>query len=391
MHPLRVAFPIVASRAWQGGFNYQLNLCRALAAHANSRVEPVAFFGEDVSTEDVARFVAEPGIEVICHAAFSHGGRTAKLLRALILGLDYEAEGAFNSARIDLVFESARFFGRRLRQPVIAWFPDFQHRRLPELFKKAAWLKREIGFRMQIRHGRAILVSSEDARNDCETYYPWSCSSVYVMHFPAVISESDLSSKPAEILQKYSLPERFIYLPNQFWLHKNHALVLEALGILQQRGVPMCVVTTGGTNDPRDPSLFSNIQKKIDELGLSRAFRVLGVVPRSHVVALLRICKAFLNPSRCEGWSSGVEEAKLFGVPMLLSDLAVHREQAGSSAQYFPIDDSIALADLLAVAIDGPLGENSPRQLLVDADERTRGYAKSFADIASQIFEKSRA
>ena len=56
---------------------------------------------------------------------------------------------------------------------------------------------------------------------------------------------------------------------------------------------------------------------------------------------------ALLNPSLYEGWSTTVEEARSAGVPMLLSDLTVHREQAGDRAAYFSGGDAEGLANLL--------------------------------------------
>lgn len=385
--PLRIAFPIVASRAWQGGFNYQLNLCRALAAHAADRIEAVAFFGEDAAAGDIEAFAAESGTEVIRHAAFSRAGQGARLARAVLIGLDRDAAASFAAARIDVVFESARFYGRRLQPAAIAWFPDFQHRHLAHLFSRAAWWRREMGFRMQLRHDRTLLVSSEDARRDCEHYYPQSQGSVRVLRFPAVVAPEDLVADPAAVQAHYGLPERFIYLPNQFWRHKNHAIVVEALGLLHKRGIAVSVVATGNTSDPRDPALFRTLLAKAQELGASDMFRALGVVPRAHVFALMRSCTAFLNPSACEGWSSGVEEAKLFGVPMLLSDLAVHREQAGPLARYFATDDAASLAELLASTMNNPGATPLLRMPAPDAIERTRAYADAFAAIVRHAWE----
>jgi hypothetical protein len=53
----------------------------------------------------------------------------------------------------------------------------------------------------------------------------------------------------------------------------------------------------------------------------------------------MRTGSASLNPSRFEGWSTVVEEIKALGVPMILSDLRMHRERAGETARYFAPDD----------------------------------------------------
>ena len=57
-------------------------------------------------------------------------------------------------------------------------------------------------------------------------------------------------------------------------------------------------------------------------------------LPYAELLVLMQGARALINPSRFEGWSTSVEEARTLGVPMLLSSIAVHREQAGDVADY---------------------------------------------------------
>jgi len=101
------------------------------------------------------------------------------------------------------------------------------------------------------------------------------------------------------------------------------------------------------------------------------------MIPLPHVFALLRGSIALINPSRFEGWSTTVEEAKSFGVPMVLSDLEVHREQAAGTARYFGTDDPVALADHLADAVKDP-ELVATRHLVLDLDARVSRFAADF-------------
>lgn len=387
-YPLRIAIPAVSSRAWLGGFNYQLNLARSLASHASDKINPVVFFGDDADDDDVAAFAASPDVEVVRDVSFSRQGQAVRQMRALLLGLDIDAAKAFAARKIDIVFEPARFFGRCLKQPAIAWFPDFQHRRMPQMFNRLARWRREIGFRVQLRYDRTILLSSKDAQNDCENYYPQSKGKTRVLRFPAMIETKDLASDPKLVLSQYQIPDQFIYLPNQFWRHKNHAVVIEALGLLRRRGSDVRVVATGNPSDPRDPVLFARLMGRLDELGATSMFQMLGIIPRSHVIALMQTCSALINPSVCEGWSTGVEEAKLLGVPMILSDIAVHREQAGKAAMYFDVNDAVAVADILAAT--SQIIFDCPRALVGNAANIAQAFAAEFAEIASEAYERRR-
>jgi ABC-type sugar transport system substrate-binding protein len=58
-------------------------------------------------------------------------------------------------------------------------------------------------------------------------------------------------------------------------------------------------------------------------------------------------CVALINPPNLEGWSTPVEEAKASDVPMILSNLDVHREQASDRAFYFGPKSPEQLAKIL--------------------------------------------
>ena len=150
------------------------------------------------------------------------------------------------------------------------------------------------------------------------------------------------------IADEYKLPEYFFYLPNQFWKHKNHRVVIEALHLLKQQGHEIVVAAAGKPDDYRHRDHYEMLRSLVVSYGLEGNFRFLGMVPRQHVFALMRTYTALVNLSLFEGWSSTVEEAKTLGVPMLLSNLGVHVEQADGSADYFAAHAPDQLAALMA-------------------------------------------
>ena len=77
-------------------------------------------------------------------------------------------------------------------------------------------------------------------------------------------------------------------------------------------------------------------------------------LPYADILALNARTDALLNPSRFEGWSTPVEEAKALGTPMALSGLGVHREQVGEAAIFFDAHDADACAEALRAVMAGP-------------------------------------
>jgi glycosyltransferase involved in cell wall biosynthesis len=210
---------------------------------------------------------------------------------------------------------------------------------------------------------------------------------------PPNLSEGDGESAIASV---YQLPQRYFYLPNQFWKHKNHRTVVEALRILRQEGYHTVVAASGRAEDYRHPGHFAALQSLVHQYGLTHNFRFLGIVPRRHVFMLMRDCAALINPSLSEGWSTTVEEAKSLGVPMLLSDLRVHREQAGDCADYFDPEAEGQLASLMARHEDSPDPSRREREheAIVASHMRVKQFAFDFSETverATAVFLQQRA
>lgn len=375
LRPLRIAFSHISRRLWAGGYNYQRNLFAALAWSLPGEFVPVIFAGNTADENELAELAATPGVEVVRSAAFDGQPGSAA---ALGLGLDPGAAAAFRSARIDVVVEAAHFFGWRLAIPVVAWIPDLQHRSLPQLFPRMARWRREIGFRVQMASGRTIMLSSESAHRDFRTYYPRAGNDVCVVRFATQPPAALLNTDPSEVIATYGLPESYFYLPNQFYRHKNHQLVVDALTILKKRGANVVVCASGSTEDRREPGYYELVNAQVRERGLDAHFRHVGTIPLLHVYALLRASTALINPSRFEGWSTTVEEAKSFGVPMILSDLDVHKEQTDGAARYFGVNDPVALADHLMQVSQQARGL-VVRNVVPHQDDSVRAFAASFA------------
>ena len=380
---MRVAFTLIGGKKWTGGYNYLLNLTTLLSLHRREVVTPVIFVGTRVPLDELKAFAGLKGVEVVRTPLMEPSRKLGALVRGVILGHDSALVELFRKHEIDVVFEAAMFYGWRFSLPVLAWLPDFQHRYLRRLFSISAWLKRELSIQAQVASGRRFMLSSEDARRSCEKFYPRTLGRTQVVRFavppPPLVGIGDAR----ELARGYGLPESFVFMPNQFWMHKNHLLVVEALALLRDGGHEVVIAAPGRQVDPRDPDYFRRVREAVDHLKLQHEFRFLGMIPYHHLAILLRASVGLLNPSTFEGWSTTVEEARAQGAPMLLSDIAVHREQAGSAASYFDPASAASLAEALLTF--RPLSE-SVRQTQAfgaqrDAHDRATRFAHEFVSV----------
>lgn len=387
---MRVAFGLMGGSHWTGGVNYLVNLLTALADLPGRPVESLLFAGPNADGNVLARlqpFLAQrPHLDRLWQPgtlAFR-----ARLASALLLQRDVAAERRFRETGVDVVFQHGAWFGFRFGLPTLGWIADFQHRHLPEMFTRVNWWKRELGYRALARSATTVLLISESARRDCENFYSRARGRTAVLPFAVTVEDRAWRRDPTEVRKRYGLPERFIFLPNQFWQHKNHLRVLAALRLLRDRGQSVCVALSGAPEDRRQPDYPRRVLTAIDELDLRAQCRVLGFVPHEDVLALMRAAVAVLNPSLFEGWSTSVEEAKALGAPILLSDLAVHREQAPPREQcrYFDPREPAAIAQALEGAWNEWLpGPRPERELQARATiaVRRRAYGEHFVTVAT--------
>ena len=120
---------------------------------------------------------------------------------------------------------------------------------------------------------------------------------------------------------------------------------------------------------------------------LERNLLILGLIPYEDVLFMMRNCVAVINPSRFEGWSSTVEEAKSLGKRILLSNISVHREQSPENARYFDPDDVAGLCSHIVEAWNGGEGGEggwrSRAQSLLR--ERTLAYGEGYVRLVEEI------
>ena len=377
---IRVGFAPVDGKHWTGGFHYLKNLLTALSLYRPRYIVPVVLCGVDVPNEVASALAAIPGVEIQRLSAPVFASRGWRLAQALTMGRDPLLYSLVARFHLDAVFESAEFYGWRLGVAAISWIPDFQHRVLRDHFSFAGYWRREIGFRVQISARRTVMFSSQDCINFCLQHYRVSPDRLTLVRFAVPTARIPDPVTSRAVADRYGLPSHFFYMPNQFWRHKNHLLVLDALALLKKQGAPIMVVASGKQSDLRHPDHFAEVQAKIARLRLTNQVRLLGLIPYDDVVSLMCASIAVLNPSLSEGWSTSVEEARALGVPMLLSDLDVHREQAGCKATYFDRYSAQSLADALR-QFEAP--SDTVRQQMavaahVDSQERVLQFAADF-------------
>jgi glycosyltransferase involved in cell wall biosynthesis len=267
------------------------------------------------------------------------------------------------------------------------WLPDFQHRHLPQYFDPNVLTRREAGLSTFFNDARTIVFSSHNAASDYKRFYPAATARAEVLHFHTFPPDSWYGGDPLKVQSKFHLPDKFVLVSNQLWQHKNHLELFKALALLssaRSHDLPH-VVCTGYPADERNPNHINHCLRAVHELGLAQHVSILGLIERAEQIQLLRRCIAVVQPSLFEGWSTIVEDARVFGKEILMSDIAVHKEQNPPNGLYFEHASARSLADCLdeiwKTGVPGPDIERET-DARTKAIENARAYARSFLSLA---------
>lgn len=344
---LTIGIEASLDKTWIAGMLYIRNVVYALATLPDERQPRLRLLPIDADSlhavEDLARTysfvsVAAPGIG---HAKLLNAWLfIRRVLRRIQYHVDRQIVPAFRGLSVSFPDWGKPVPGT----PQIAWIPDFQHVHLPQMFSSDEVRRRtERVARIASSKGTLVL-SSESAKQDFLRIHPARSVDVRVWRFCSTITEPDLREwHPQRALE---LPTFYLYVANQFWAHKGHLTLFEALCLLRKDNITPAVVCTGLMNDPRNPKYAQKVRDFLREKDLTRQVTLLGVIDRDQQIQVLRRAAAVIQPSMFEGWSTVVEDARAVGRPVLLSDIPVHREQL-PDGEFFKAGDGSSLANSL--------------------------------------------
>jgi glycosyltransferase involved in cell wall biosynthesis len=376
-----------AGKNWMGGVHYVTNLIKALhALPASERPHMTLFRLGKHSSSDVYDEV-EPLVQETHIVRIPTNFRRRWWHKLTRTHNDSWLNKPARWSGVQLVFPTMTPFHFLFDVPWIAWVPDFQDKYYPQYFTAEELHSRDTYRGDLARRAPLIVVSSHVARADLEKYHPEAHGRIEVMHFRTFPDASNRTGDPAAMRAKYNVPEKFLLIANQFWMHKNHLMVFKAIQQVRAELPDLKVICTGSLEDYRNPAYIGEVQQFLRDNALEDTIRILGILPADEQRQLFRAAAAVIQPSLFEGWSSIVEESRLFGKKAYLSDIGVHREQALPDALYFDPHQPEALAALLRETwADLPPGPDLQREAETFANQLilVQDYARQFLQIAER-------
>lgn len=228
--------------------------------------------------------------------------------------------------------------------PLMTPIFDLMHRyerRFPEV--KSEYYLREYMFLNQCRKGEILLADSEVGKKHIIESYGRKrkdlASHIKILPFippDYIYHYAPIAEFPYKIFDKY------IFYPAQFWKHKNHEGLIEAMSLLKQKGVEINLVLVGSEKNNR-----GNVESLIREKNLENNVKILGYVTDDEIVYLYQHARALVMPTFFGPTNIPPLEAFALGCPVATSGIYGVPEQVGDAALLFDPNSAGEIANAI--------------------------------------------
>ena len=212
----------------------------------------------------------------------------------------------------------------------IVW--DLQHRLqpfFPEVSVDGQWISRERHYSESLRRAMAVITGTEAGRSEIERFYGVPRERIHILPHPTprfALIAGDEDGEPAR--DRFALAVPYLFYPAQFWPHKNHVCVLEAIrSIRENRGIDLHVAFVGS-----DYGNENYVHSAAQRLGVADLVRFLGFVSRDELISLYRGALALVYPSYFGPENLPPLEAFALGCPVIAARVPGAEEQLGDAA-----------------------------------------------------------
>ena len=251
--------------------------------------------------------------------------------------------------------------------PTVAMVVDLLHRDFPFSIPAQTREWRELQFRKLASYVDFYQVISDFTAQRLQTIYQVPSHQIF---------KTSLPIQHRLRIEKNERPRKsFFFYPANFWIHKNHEVLLMAYQIylanMGNREAWDLILT--GYLDERARFL----QRLADDLEISSRVKFLGHVPETELGQLYSNASCLVFPSLHEGFGIPIIEAMSFGMPIVCGREASIPEVAGEAALYANARNPLELA----LALQRITEDENLRDTLVARGRKQLGKFDFFMEV----------
>jgi glycosyltransferase involved in cell wall biosynthesis len=189
-----------------------------------------------------------------------------------------------------------------------------------------------------------------------EEIYRWTGIRARAIHhgFDRNLFFRDMEPSPEELKQKLDRTndELRLLFVSHYNYYRNFETLIRSLPLLRKliEPRPVRLFLTCKLEPGANPGSYRTeaAAQLVEELGVRANLVELGTVPYHLLHHVYRACDLYVTPAYVETFAHPLVEAMAAGLPVIASDLAVHREVCGDAALYFKIFSPENLAETVS-------------------------------------------
>jgi glycosyltransferase involved in cell wall biosynthesis len=245
---------------------------------------------------------------------------------------------------VDLVW-FATVYAERCDVPFIVTILDLEHVRqpwFPEVGALGEWARRNRHFGHFIPRATRVIVPNEAGRDQVVRYFRIEPERVLCLGHPTPAFAHEAARRdplPRARVDALGIGARYLFYPAQFWAHKNHAMLLDALATLARDGPGSYELVLVGS----DKGQLDHARELATKAGIADLVHFLGFVETDDLVALYQHAHALTYVSFFGPENLPPLEAFALGCPVIAADIPGAREQLGDAALLVPPTDAAGL------------------------------------------------
>ena len=278
----------------------------------------------------------------------------------------------------------------KLKIPYIFTVNDLMHKyypQFPEVSRNGESERRDIMYSNGFENSSAIVCESNIGKEDVIKFYNINPEKIFVFPFlpPHYLIKEHSDEEIHQIIIKYRLPKKFIFYPANFWFHKNHVLIINALSILKSKGILLNVVFTGSIMDEgKQDNNYSQVIDLADKLNVLNQVFYLGRIPDEDISLLYKLSLALVMPTFFGPTNIPYIEAFYLDCPVITSKLRGIKEQVGDAAILIDPEDPGELVSAILQLDD----ENVRRNLIENGHKVLNSWTKKdYSDKIDNLFQ----
>jgi glycosyltransferase involved in cell wall biosynthesis len=237
---------------------------------------------------------------------------------------------ALAAARLDVIWylTPAVCLSQDLPYITVVW--DLQHRlqpQFPEVSAGVEGLARDDIYRTVLGGASLVIAGTEVGRAEIQRFYGVDDARIRILPHPTPAFALEAAGTAASARPTVAPPDPYLFYPAQFWPHKNHVNLLEAVARLRLDGLPVHLALSGS-----DKGNLAYIRETAVRLKIAEAVHFLGFVERADLIGLYRHALALAYVTFFGPENLPTLEAFALGCPVVASDVPGAREQLGDAA-----------------------------------------------------------